>query len=107
MEQDPWSEYVDYPGGERFEPWQDHEWPMHCETPAQYVGEVGERELAELSGGDIEEFLVRHDVHGGDPPIILEMVPPHAPAPGETWDSLIHHFRCAKCGWDLVLWDAN
>jgi uncharacterized protein CbrC (UPF0167 family) len=39
------SEYADYPGGERFESWQDHEWPDRCGMPATYVGEVGEREL--------------------------------------------------------------
>jgi uncharacterized protein CbrC (UPF0167 family) len=102
------SEYADYPGGERFEPWQDHEWPEHCGVPATYLGEVGERELTALAeGGDLEAFLREHDVDGGDPPITLDMVPPHAPRDGETWDSTIHHFRCTTCGRDLVLWDAN
>jgi uncharacterized protein CbrC (UPF0167 family) len=99
------SEYADYPGGESFEPWQDQEWPEHCGVPARYLGEVGERELRELSGGDVEGFLQEHDVDGGT--IAIEMVPPHAPAPGEAWDSTIHHFRCAACGWDLLLWDAS
>ena len=31
------SEYADYPGGEGFEPWQDHEWPMHCDVPTTYL----------------------------------------------------------------------
>ena len=101
------SEYADYPGAERFEPWQDHEWPMHCGMPTRYLGEVGERELAALGKRDVEAFLLQHDVFGGDPPITLEMVPPHAPPAGEAWDSTIHHFRCSRCGWDLVLWDAN
>jgi uncharacterized protein CbrC (UPF0167 family) len=101
------SEYAGYPGGERFEPWQDHEWPEHCGAPSTYVGEVGERELAGLADGDLESFLEEHDVHSGEPPITLDMVPPHAPREGETWDSTIHHFRCTSCGWDLVLWDAN
>ena len=101
------SEYAGYPGGERFEPWQDHEWPEHCGAPSTYVGEVGERELAGLADGDLESFLEEHDVHSGEPPITLDMVLPHAPREGETWDSAIHHFRCTSCGWDLVLWDAN
>ena len=103
------SEYADYPGGENFEPWQDQEWPEHCGVPATYLGEVGERELRALAkGGDLETFLREHDVSfGGDPPITLDMVPPHAPREGETWDSTIHHFRCTSCGRDLVLWDAN
>jgi uncharacterized protein CbrC (UPF0167 family) len=33
-----------YPGGERFEPWQDQEWPFHCGVAARYLGEIGERE---------------------------------------------------------------
>ena len=103
-----WSEYVDYPGGVRFQPWQDHEWPEHCGVAAIYLGEVGERELAALANGsEIETFLREHDVFGGDPPITLDMVPPHAPREGETWDSTIHHFRCTSCGRDLLLWDAN
>ena len=57
------SEYAGYPGGERFEPWQDHEWPEHCGAPSTYVGEVGERELAGLADGDLESFLEEHDVH--------------------------------------------
>jgi len=49
------SEYADYPGGENFEPWQDHGWPEHCGVPATYLGEIGERELATLAaGGDVE-----------------------------------------------------
>jgi len=32
------SEYADYPGGENFEPWQDHGWPEHCGVPAAYFG---------------------------------------------------------------------
>jgi hypothetical protein len=68
---------------------------------------LGERELADLSGGAVVDFLLRHDVHGGDPPITLDMIPPRAPVSGETWDSRIHHFRCTRCGWDLVLWDAS
>jgi uncharacterized protein CbrC (UPF0167 family) len=39
------SEYEQYPGGEKFEPWQDHEWPEHCSAPAMYLGEVGEGSL--------------------------------------------------------------
>jgi len=62
---------------------------------------------AGLADGDLESFVEEHDVHGGEPPITLDMVPPHAPREGETWDSTIHHFRCTSCGWDLVLWDAN
>jgi uncharacterized protein CbrC (UPF0167 family) len=100
-------EYADHPGGESFEPWQDHEWPLHCGLPSRYLGEVGERELRELSAGDVETFLREHAVDGDDVPIALDMVPPHAPAPGEAWDSTIHHFRCTSCGWDLLLWDAN
>jgi uncharacterized protein CbrC (UPF0167 family) len=96
-----------YPGGDRFEPWQDHEWPYHCEVPARFVGEVGERELVQLSGGDVEALLLSHDVYGGDPPITLDMIPPHAPAPGESWDMTLHHFQCTECGWDLVLFDAS
>jgi uncharacterized protein CbrC (UPF0167 family) len=102
------NEYADYPGGDRFLPWQDHEWPEHCDVPAMYLGEVGQRELAALvRGGDIEEFIRDHDVHGGDPPITLDMVPPYAPTETEDWDSTVHHFRCTNCGWDLMLWDAN
>jgi uncharacterized protein CbrC (UPF0167 family) len=102
------SEYAEYPGGEEFEPWQDHEWPLHCDVPATYLGEVGERELAVLAEGrDIETFLRTHDVSGGDPPITLDMVPPHAPAEGQAWDSTIHHFRCTNCGRELLLWDAS
>jgi uncharacterized protein CbrC (UPF0167 family) len=101
-------EYAGYPGGEKFEPWQDHEWPEHCSVPATYLGEVGERELAALSGGDIEQFLRDHAVdQPEDAPITLDMVPPHAPADGEAWDSTIHHFRCTECGRDLLLWDAS
>jgi uncharacterized protein len=98
------SEYAEYPGGESFEPWQDHEWPLHCDAPARYLGEVGERELAAMSGGRIEAFLREHSIDGE---IAIEMVPPHAPADGEAWDSTIHHFRCTACGWDLLLWDAS
>lgn len=101
------SEYGSFPGGERFEPWQDHEWRLHCGMPVRYLGEVGERELIKLSDGDLQDFLLRHDVHGGDPPIMPDMIPPHAPVPGQTWDSTIHHFRCSECGWDLLLWDAS
>jgi uncharacterized protein CbrC (UPF0167 family) len=101
------SEHADYPGGERFESWQDHEWPEHCGVPATYVGEVGERELAALAEGGLESFLREHDVHGGELPITVNMPPPHAPREGEAWDSTIHHFRCTSCGWDLLLWDAN
>ena len=101
------SEYADYPGGARFEPWQDHEWPVHCGVAATYFGEIGKRELTALAGGDVEAFLRENDVSGGDPPITLEMMPPHAPRPGEVWDSTIHHFRCTSCGRDLLLWDAN
>jgi uncharacterized protein CbrC (UPF0167 family) len=101
------SEYADYPGGDRFEPWQDHEWPIHCNVPATYLGEVGERELSVLANGDIEAFLREHDASGGDPPITLDMVPPRAPRDGEVWDSTIHHFRCSSCRHDLLLWDAS
>jgi uncharacterized protein CbrC (UPF0167 family) len=101
-------EYADYPGGEKFEPWQDHEWPDHCGAPATYLGEVGEAELATLAnGGDVETFLREHEVFGGDTPLSLDMVPPHAPAEGEAWDSTIHHFRCTTCSRDLLLWDAS
>ena len=102
------SEYEGYPGAERFQPWQDYDWPFHCDVPAEYLGEIGERELAVLSGGDAENFLLQHDcLNGGEPPITLDMIPPHAPAPGEAWDMTVHHFRCTECGWDLVLWDAS
>jgi uncharacterized protein CbrC (UPF0167 family) len=101
------SQYAVYPGGERFEPWQDHEWPEHCSVPAVYLGEIGERELTAMSGGDVEAFLRAHDADPSAEPITLDMVPPHAPAEGEAWDSTIHHFRCATCGRDLVLWDAS
>jgi hypothetical protein len=78
------SEYADYPGGENFEPWQDHEWPEHCGAPATYLGEIGERELATLAAGsDVEAFLQQHEVFAVDPPITLDMVPPRAPAEGE------------------------
>jgi hypothetical protein len=97
-------EYADYPGGENFEPWQDHEWPEHHEMPARYLGEVGKRELVELSGGKVEPFLREHSVDGE---ISMDTVPPHAPAPGEAWDSTVHHFRCVVCEWDMLLWDAN
>src|SRR6266516_1691005 len=100
------SQYAVYPGGERFEPWQNHEWPKHCSVPAGYLGEIGERELTAMSGGDVEAFLRAHYADPSEEPITLDMVPPHAPAEGEAWDSTIHHFRCATCGWDLVLWDA-
>jgi uncharacterized protein CbrC (UPF0167 family) len=98
------SEYAAYPGGDRFEPWQDHGWPEHCGQPARYLGEIGERELAELGGGDAAGFLQEHAL---DPDITMEMVPPHAPADGEAWDSTIHDFVCAVCGRHLLLWDAN
>jgi hypothetical protein len=75
--------------------------------PATYIGEIGERELAAMSGGSIERFLRDHDAEPSDVPITLDMVPPHAPAEGEDWDSTIHHFRCSSCGWDLLLWDAS
>ena len=101
------AQYAGYPGGENFEPWQDHEWPEHCGAPAAYLGEVGERELAEMSGGDVETFLREHDVDRDGVPITLDMVPPHTPADGEAWDSTVHHFRCTSCGWDLLLWDAS
>ena len=101
------SEYAGYPGGENFEPWQDHEWPEHCGVPAAYLGEVGERELAAMADGDAEMFLREHDADPGAGPITLEMVPPHAPGEDETWDSTIHHFRCTNCGWDLFIWDAS
>ena len=100
-------EYAEYPGGENFEPWQDYEWPEHCGVPAAYLGEVGQRELATMSGGHVESFLREHDVDRDGDPITLDMVPPCAPAEGEAWDSTIHHFRCTSCGWDLLLWDAN
>lgn len=81
---------------------------MHFGVPATYLGEVGERELTTLAnGGEIERFLGEHDVFGGDPPITLAMVPPHAPGDSGAWDSTIHHFRCTSCAWDLLLWDAN
>jgi hypothetical protein len=60
-----------------------------------------------MSGGDVGSFLREHDAELLDVPIILDMVPPHAPAEGEAWDSTIHHFRCTACGWDLLLWDAS
>jgi hypothetical protein len=60
-----------------------------------------------MSGGDIESFLRVHDAGPVDAPITVDMVPPHAPAAGEVWDSTIHHFRCSNCGWDLLVWDAN
>ena len=102
------SDYADYPGGDGFEPWQDHEWPIHCGEPAVYLGEVGRRELATLASSvDVERFLREHEVFGGDPPLTLDMAPPHAPRTGEAWESTIHHFRCASCGWDLLLWDAS
>ena len=102
------NEYAEFPGVDRFQPWQDHEWPMHCDAPATYRGEIGERELTTLAnGGEVETFLREHEVFGCDPPITLDMVPPHAPGHDETWDSTIHHFRCANCGRDLLLWDAN
>ena len=102
------SEYADYPGGDKFEPWQDHEWPIHCGAAARYLGEVGARELTALANGvKLTKFLCEHDAFDGDPPITLDMVPPHAPRPGEAWDSTIHHFRCVSCGWDLLLWDAS
>jgi uncharacterized protein CbrC (UPF0167 family) len=101
------SEYAEYPGGEAFEPWQDHEWPQHCGMPATYLGEVGQRELEGLAEGTLEQFLREHDVDPAEPRITLDMVPPHAPEHGEVWDSTIHHFRCGSCGWDLLLWDAN
>jgi uncharacterized protein CbrC (UPF0167 family) len=101
------SAYAGYPGGERFEPWQDHEWPEHGGVPATYLGEIGERELAMLAGGDAERFLQEHEVFAVDPPITLDMVPPHAPREGKAWESTIHHFRCSDCGWDLFLWDAS
>ena len=102
------SEYAEYPGGDKFEPWQDHEWPTHCGVWATYLGEVGERELAALANGtELEAFLIEHDVFEGDPPITLDMVPPHAPGEGQAWDSTIHYFRCTSCGRDLLLWDAN
>ena len=87
------TEYAEYPGGGAFEPWQDHDWPIHCGAAAQYLGEVGERELRVLAaGGDVEAFLREHDVDGGDPPITLDMVPPHAPpivpANEASWDDL-------------------
>jgi uncharacterized protein CbrC (UPF0167 family) len=100
-------DYARYPGGDKFEPWQNHEWPYHCGVAAKYIGEVGQRELSVMSGGETEAFLLAHDVFGEDPPITLEMVPPRAPAEGEAWDSTIHHFQCVACGWDLLLWDAN
>ena len=103
----PDPEYVDYPGGKNFEPWQDHEWPDHCGLAAEYFGEVGKRELDSMSGGDILSFLDEHDVHRDGPRLTLDHVPPHAPKPGEAWDSTIHHFRCPGCGWDLLIWDAN
>ena len=90
-----------------FESWQDHEWPEHCGAPATYLGEVAERELAAMSGGDVEAFLRVHDAEPTGVPISLDVVPPHAPREGETWDSTIHHFRCVHCGWDLLIWDAN
>jgi uncharacterized protein CbrC (UPF0167 family) len=55
------NEWASYPGGESFEPWQDHEWPEHCGVPAGYLGEVGERELSAMADGDIEAFLRDHD----------------------------------------------
>jgi uncharacterized protein CbrC (UPF0167 family) len=100
------SEYAGYPGGERFLPWQDHEWPEHCGVPARYLGDVGERELRAMNSGDVEGFLREHDAEPTGYPITLDQVPPHAPAEGEEWDSTIHHFRCTNCGWNLLLWDA-
>ena len=100
------NEYASYPGGENFEPWQDHEWPEHCQMPAAYLGEIGERELRTLADGEVETFLRDHDAHPDIGGITLDMVPPHAPREGEAWDSTIHHFRCVNCGWDLLLWDA-
>ena len=52
------SEYGDYPGGERFEPWQDHYWPEHCGVSATYLGEIGEREL---------EVMTDEVVHADNP----------------------------------------
>jgi hypothetical protein len=101
------SEYAAYPSGDKFEPWQDHDWPEHCSAPAAYLGEVGCRELEAMSGGDLETFLREHDAEPVEGhPIALEMVPPHAPPEGEAWESTIHHFCCGACGWDLLLWDA-
>jgi uncharacterized protein CbrC (UPF0167 family) len=101
------NEWASYPGGESFESWQDHEWPEHCGVSAAYLGEVGERELSAMADGDIEAFLREHDAEPTHEPIRLEMVPPHAPRDGETWESTIHHFRCTSCGWDLLIWDAS
>lgn len=97
-------EYADFPGGENFKPWQDHEWPDHHDAPARYLGELGERELSELSGGNIAAFLEEHSILGD---ITVDMVPPHAPKDGEVWDSTLHHFRCVVCNRDLLLWDAS
>ncbi len=80
---------------------------VHWRRSRSYLGEVGEREIAKLSGSNVEAYVLQHDVYGGDPPIIPEMIPLYAPPPGEAWDSTIHHFRCVECGWDLLLWDAN
>jgi hypothetical protein len=73
--------------------------PELAYVPAVYLGEIGERELTAMSGGDVEGFLRAHDADLLEEPITLDMVPPHAPPEGEAWDSTIHHFRCATCGW--------
>jgi hypothetical protein len=84
--------YFDSPGGAKFEPSQDHEWPRHHGVPAVYVGEVGERELEEMSGGDIGAFLRERSVSGE---ITIDR------------DSTVHHFRCRVCDRDLLLWDVR
>src|SRR5262249_51816357 len=96
------SEYADYPGGEKFEPWQARERPRHCGVRRTSLSEVGERELTRLANGNLETFLQEHDAASDGAPITLDMVPPHAPTEGEPWDSTIHHFRCTRCGWDLL-----
>ena len=100
------SGYDEFPGGDRFEPWQDHEWPDHCGQDARYVGEVGERELAALSGGEVMSF-VREHLESGAEFIVEEAIPPHAPAPGEAWDSTIHQFECVVCQRPILIWDMN
>ena len=72
----PNPDYGSCPGSDAFEPSQDHEWPEHCREPAAYLGEVGERELTTISGGDVGRFLSQHDAAPTGEPITLDMVPP-------------------------------
>jgi len=90
--------------------WQDFLWPAHCGDYCAFEGEVGQRELAGLSPtGDGEAFFREHlhPSYREGTPDYAELVPPHAPGPGEEWSVGVWLLRCLTCARAVLLWDCD